>query len=113
MAVDAEVDDVRRQYLALIDLADAARHEPDPTVRTWSERAIWQESKAFLGADDEQHEFPPDRYERAQQSLYAAGFKTCPRCLAPLASDADFARWRRMRQAHIEELQLREKAIEG
>ena len=51
MTVRAEAS-VRERCLALLEIADMARQESDLTIRTWAERAIWEESKAFLGMDD-------------------------------------------------------------
>jgi hypothetical protein len=112
VVVRAEVEDVRRQYLTLIELADLARQEPDPLVRTWSERAIWEESKRFLGVDDEEHEqLPPEPYERAQRKLRTRGYSSCPTCLSVVATEADFERWHHMRADHIAELRRREEAV--
>lgn len=110
MAVEADAP-MKTRCLALLDLADAARREPDLLVRRWAEIAIWSESKYFLGVEDEARDFPPDEYERVQRKLRADGYATCPTCRSLLASDRDFARWRRMRAAHIEELRIREEAV--
>jgi hypothetical protein len=111
MAVRADDSPLQSRYLALIDLAEAARTEPDPTVRTWAERAVWEESKRFLGVDDEEHSFPPEPFERAQRKLRAEGYSSCPRCLSVLADDRDFERWRHQRADHEAELQRREGAL--
>ncbi len=111
LAVQAEQAALTDRYLALIDLAEYARAEPDLLVRRWAELAIWEESKVFLGVDDEEPEFPPDSYERAQRKLRADGYATCPTCRSALATDEDFARWRWMREAHIRELRVREEAV--
>src|SRR5688572_17952607 len=111
MAVRATESSIQTRCLALVDLAEAARHESDPIVRTWSERAIWEESKAFLGMDDEEHSFPPEPFERAQRRLRAEGYSSCPRCLSVLATNTDFERWRHQRADHESKLQRRERAL--
>jgi hypothetical protein len=102
----------RNRYLALIALAEAARAEPDPLVRTWSERAIWEESKGFLGVDDREPEPPGDLYERSQRKLRSRGYAACPTCKSPLASEVDFERWHHERQDRIAEIRRREQAVE-
>jgi hypothetical protein len=111
MAVQADDHRFQDRCLALIDLAEAARAEPDLLVRTWSERAIWEESKAFLGMDDEEHSFPPEPFERAQRRLRAEGYSTCPTCRSNLATDIDFERWHQQREDHAAELRRREGAL--
>ena len=111
IAVQADDHGLQDRYLALMELAEAARAEADPFVRTWSERAIWEESRLFLGVGDEDA-VPPEPYEAAQRKLRARGFSQCPECRAPLATDADFKRWYRMRVDHIADLERRE-AVEG
>lgn len=113
MAVRADDATLHSRYLALIDLAEAARAEPGRLVATWSERAIWEESKRFLGVDDEDHLYPPEPYEAAHRRLRARGLVVCPECLSDLATEADFERWHQMRADHIDELRLREEAIDG
>jgi hypothetical protein len=100
------------RYLALIELAEAARAEPDLLVSTWAQRAIWEESKVFLGVDDGEPDCPPENYERRARALRAEGYERCPRCLSVLATDRDLERWAAMRRAHIEELRVREQAVE-
>jgi hypothetical protein len=112
VAVRAEEHALQVRYLALIDLVEAARDEADPLVRNWSERAIWEESKQFLGVDDEDHEFPPEPYERAQRKLRSRGYSSCPTCLSVLATDADFVRWADMRLDHIAEVRRKEEAVD-
>jgi hypothetical protein len=111
MAVRADGHRLQDRYLALIDLAEAARAEPDPIIRTWSERAIWEESKRFLGVDDEEHSFPPEPFERAQRKLRAEGYSSCPSCLSHLATDLDFEIWRNQRADHQAELRRHEGAL--
>jgi hypothetical protein len=111
MAVRADESTVQARCLALIDLAEAARSEPDPIVRTWSERAVWEESKRFLGMDDEEHSFPPEPFERAQRKLRAEGYANCPKCLSNLATDLDFELWHHQRADHRAELRRREGAL--
>lgn len=112
IAVHGDTAETSNRYLALIELAEAARAEPDPLVRTWAERAIWEESKVFLGVADEEHEFPPEAYERAQRRLRVRGYAACPECYSVLATDDDFERWRMMRLDHVAELERRERAIQ-
>ncbi len=111
LAVRADDHSPRDRYLAFIELAEAARAEPDPLVRAWAERAMWEEAKSLLAVDDEQHEYPPERYERAQRGLRIEGYAICPACLSTLATEVDFERWRRMRRDHIRELLRREEAV--
>jgi L-alanine-DL-glutamate epimerase-like enolase superfamily enzyme len=112
IAVQADHAELRERYLALIDLAEAARAEPSPLVRTWSERAIWQEAKVFLGIDDGEPEVPPENYERRARALRAEGYERCPRCLSVLATERDLERWAAMRRTYIEELRVREQAVD-
>jgi hypothetical protein len=111
LAVRSDESTFQARCLALIDLAEAARAEPDLTVRTWSERAVWEESKAFLGMDDEEHSFPPEPFERAQRSLRAQGYSSCPKCRSSLATDIEFERWHHQREDHLKELRRREEAL--
>src|SRR5688500_7552548 len=111
MAVRATDSSIQTRCLALIDLSEAARAEPDPLVRTWSERAVWEESKQFLGVADEEHSFPPEPFERAQRRLRDEGYSSCPRCLSVLATSDDFERWRHQRADHEAELRRREGAL--
>jgi hypothetical protein len=111
MAVRSDESTIQARCLALVDLAEAARAEPDPTIRTWSERAVWEESKRFLGVDDEEHSFPPEPFERAQRELRSQGYSSCPTCLSVLARDLDFEIWRNQRADHEAELRRREGAF--
>ena len=111
MAVEACSHPVTDRLLALMDLSEFARAEPDPLIATWSERAIWEESKAFLGVDDEEHSFPPEPFERAQRKLRAQGYSSCPSCLSNLATDFDLEVWRNQRADHLAGLRRREGAI--
>ena len=111
LAVRADTATFQSRCLALIDLAESARNEPDPLIRTWGERAIWEEAKSFLGVDDEQPEAPGEHYEAAQRKLRARGYGMCPECLTPLADESDLVRWRRMREVHIAETERREGAV--
>jgi hypothetical protein len=112
IAVQADHAELGERYAALIDLAETARAESDPLVRTWAERAVWEESRIFLGVEDEEHDFPPQNYVRRARALRAEGYESCPRCLSVLATDRDLERWSAMRRAHIEELRVREQAVE-
>ncbi len=109
VAVRADEHRLQDRYLVLLDLAECARAEPDLLVRRWAELAIWDESRVFLGVEDEQPQTPPEPFERAQRRLRIEGYATCPKCLSTLASDVDFDRWRQMRAAHIAELEARER----
>ena len=111
LAVRSSKSSVQARCLTLIDLSEAARAEPDLTVRTWSERAVWEESRAFLGMDDEEHSFPPDPFERAQRKLRAQGYSSCPQCLSNLAMDLDFELWHHQREDHLREIRRREEAL--
>jgi hypothetical protein len=111
LAVDAVDHRFQDRCLALIDLAEAARAESDPTVRVWSERAIWQESKRFLGVDDELPEPVPEPFEAAQRKLRARGLTACPTCLATLSDEHDWERWHHQREDYLSELRRREGAI--
>ena len=111
LAVRADDSSIQARCLALVDLAEAARAEPDPLVRTWSERAVWEESKSFLGVDDEERLIVPEPFERAQRRLRSEGFETCPRCLSRVATPAEFEVWRNRREDHLAELRRREEAL--
>jgi hypothetical protein len=111
LAVESHDHPFQARCLALIDLAEAARAEPDLTVRTWSERAIWEESKRFLGMDDELPEPVPEPFERAQRKLRAQGLTSCPTCLSTLATDLDFELWRNRREDYLRTLRRREGAV--
>jgi hypothetical protein len=111
LAVRADNHRFQDMCLALIDLAEAARAEPDPIIRTWSERAVWEESKRFLGVDDEEHSVVPEPFERAQRKLRAEGFESCPRCLSRVATSTDFEIWRNQREDYLAELRRREGAL--
>jgi len=104
------VDDNRR-VIGLIDLAEMARAVSDPTVRTWSERAVWQEAKAFLGMDDEQPALPPEGYERRQRRLRQEGEDVCLRCLGSIATEEELRRWSELRRAEVERLERHERAV--
>jgi hypothetical protein len=62
---------VKRRCLGLLELADAARAESDLTTRTWAERSIWEESKAFLEMEDTDPVLPARRI-RAPAAATAA-----------------------------------------
>ena len=111
MAVDAHDHRYQDRCLALVDLAEAARAESDLTVRTWAERAIWEESRAFLGMDDELPEPVPEPFEAAQRKLHARGLVSCPTCLATLSDERDWERWHHQREDRLKELRRREGAV--
>lgn len=102
---------IARRCEGLLELVGKARSEADPTIRHWSETAIWQESKAFLGYDDEEPALPPEGYERRQRRLRSAGYEACPNCLARLATEDDLRRWSRMRLDDAERRRIREEAV--
>jgi len=51
LAVDAPASRTDR-YLALLELVEMAKRDPDPLIALWGERVVWQEAQAFLGLDD-------------------------------------------------------------
>jgi hypothetical protein len=111
-AVEADEHPLRDRYLALIDLSTAARAEPDPVVRLWSEPAIFEEAKSFLGMDDgEPFDLPPESYARAQRRLRAMGFAVCPECRSRLSTEEQFDRWSRLRLLEAEERDRRKAAV--
>jgi hypothetical protein len=107
---DASVKD---RCLALLEIGDMAREEPDPTIRTWGEHAIWEEAKGFLGMDDEAPSLPPESYEHRQRRLRLDGYETCPQCFARVATEQDLRRWSELRRAEAERLERRERAVEA
>jgi hypothetical protein len=110
-AVEADDHRVQDRYLALIDLATAARAEADPLVRLWSERAIWQEARGFVGMDDEPREVPGEGYERAQRRLRSIGFAACPECRSLLVTEEELDRWARLRLRDAEERDRRAAVV--
>ncbi len=111
LAVEADAHRFQDRCLALIDLAEAARAESDLTIRTWSERAIWEEARGFLGMDDELPEPVPEPFEAAQRKLRARGLTSCPTCLGGLSDERDWERWHHQREDHLAELHRREGAL--
>ena len=109
--VEAEWVSVHRRCLGLLELQDAARAEADLTIRTWAERAVWEEAKPFLGVDDGEPTAPPVSYESAQRRLRNQGLEQCPTCRSRLATEEEFARWSRLRLADAERREIREKAV--
>jgi len=107
---DAPVTD---RCLALLDIAEMAREEPDPTTRTWAERAIWEESKAFLGMDDTEPAVPNPSFEQKVRALRREGLVRCDRCGHDLPTDDELERWSRMRRQYAETLEAREQAVES
>lgn len=97
---------VRERCLGLLELVDAARYERDSTVRHWAETAIWQESKAFLGVEDETDPpLPPESYEHRQRRLRLMGEDTCGRCFGRIATEDELRRWARLR---LQDAELRD-----
>lgn len=90
-----------------------ARDEPDPTIRTWAERAIWEESKAFLGMDDAEPALPNPSFEQKVRALRREGFARCDRCGHDLPTDEELERWSQMRRHYAETLEAREQALES
>jgi len=109
--VEAEWVSVQRRCLGLLELQDAARSEPDLTIRTWAERSIWEESKGFLGCDDRKPVAPQRSYEAAQRQLRNRGLERCPTCRAALATEQDFGHWSRLRVHDAERRVTSERAV--
>jgi hypothetical protein len=110
--VETEWASVQRRCLGLLELQDAARAEPDLTIRTWAERSIWEESKEFLGVDDDEPVAPPRSYEAAQRKLRNQQLERCPTCHASIATERDFDRWGRIRQTDAERRDAHDKAVQ-
>jgi len=103
---------VRERCLGLLELIETAREERDSTVRHWAEAAIWQESKAFLGVEDETDPpLPPESHEHRQRRLRLMGEDTCSRCFARIATEDDLRRWSRMRLQDAELRDARRRAV--
>lgn len=79
----------RDRCLALLQLADMARDEEDPTIRTWAERATWEEAKGFLGLDDAAPPLPSTSFERKVRTLRHEGLVRCDRCGHDLPTDEE------------------------
>ncbi len=109
--VGADWVDVARRCAGLLELADAVRSEPDLIVRHWAEGAIWEESKAFLGMADEEQPLPPESYEHRQRRLRLMGEDRCGRCHSVIASEAELARWARLRRDAADRRRVCEEAI--
>lgn len=110
MTVRAEAS-VRERCLALLEIADMARQESDLTIRTWAERAIWEESKAFLGMDDAEPELPHPSFEQRVRALRRKGLIRCDRCGHDLPTDEELERWARLRRHYAELRDVREGAL--
>jgi hypothetical protein len=108
--VEIEYATVQRRCLGLLELQDAAREEPDPIVRVWAERSIWEEAREFLGVYDGEPAAPPISYEAAQRRLRHQGVERCPTCHGSLATEQDFDRWARIRRADAERRDARRQA---
>jgi hypothetical protein len=102
---------VRERRLGLLELIEAARDESDSTVRHWAEMAIWQESKAFLGVDDDDPPLPPESYEHRQRRLRLMGEDTCSRCFGRIATEDELRRWARLRLQDAELRDARRGAV--
>lgn len=103
--------DDRDRCLALIEIADMARGEEDPTIRAWGERAIWEESRVFLGMDDREAALPPASFESRVRKLRTDGYVRCPTCSHELPTDDELERWARMRRDAAELRDRREAAL--
>jgi hypothetical protein len=93
-----------------MDLAEAARAEPDAVVRHWAEAAIWEECREFLGMADGDADLPPASYEAAQRRLRRMGYSGCPECRAVIATEDQLERWSRGRLAEAEARDARKAA---
>ena len=109
-AVEAVEAPLKRRYLALLDLADAARAERDPTLRLWAERVIWSESEVFLLGEEDDIE-GPDRWEEKQLALRRAGETACSRCGSRIATPGDIAMMRRRRAERQADRKTRSGAV--
>lgn len=110
IAVDSP-SELRKRLLALIEIMDMARREPDPVVARWSELAIFEESRPLLGMDDEALTVPAEPYSRAQRRLRSQGYATCPECRSSLATEAQLDSWSDLRRAESDRLAMRERAV--
>ncbi|HXF73000.1 MAG TPA: hypothetical protein VNO79_10380 [Actinomycetota bacterium] len=99
---------LRRRLSALVALATEARAEPDPLLRAWGERAVFEEARPLL------EEEPPtpggDGWERAQRALRSHGYASCPTCRSPLADEPTLERLRARREERARELERRDHA---
>jgi len=102
---------VRDRCLALLDIVDMARAEPDPLVRVWAERAVWEECKAFLGMDDFEVTFPLASFGARVRWLRAQGYTACPTCDHRLPTEGELEHWSDLRRQHAEMLAAREGAV--
>jgi hypothetical protein len=109
--VGTEHATIARRCEGLLELVEMARLEADLTIRTWAERSIWEESKAFLGMNDEGPPLPPEGYERRQRRLRAEGYETCPHCFARIATEEEQERWSSLRMDAAERRCVREEAV--
>ena len=112
MAVEADVP-FETKALALLDVADMARKEPDPVVSRWAELAIWAESEMFLlGRDPVKEAGIGDAWERAQGAMRAEGYDACPRCRSRIASTEELENLHLRRLRRIDELERRQGAVD-
>jgi hypothetical protein len=98
--------DVKSKCIALVRLAQRA---DGGTMPEWIRRAIWEEAREFFGVPRTPHDVPGDPVEIAARSLRAKGYRCCPTCARELHGELDFARWRQLRQAWVEEVRARER----
>jgi hypothetical protein len=111
IAVDAVDRPLRVRLLALMDLTDAARREPDPWVRSHAEICVWEEARPLVGAGDQEPAIPGDPVEVAARQLRAKGYAACPECARPLHGELDFQRWASIRKVSRDREQARRRAI--
>jgi hypothetical protein len=52
-----------------------------------------------------------DPLERQHRALRGVGCRSCPTCLSRLSDEADWARWRSLRESAIREAEAREGAV--
>lgn len=110
MAVEADVEWTTKA-LALLDVADMARREPDPVTRLWCERVIWAEAEPFL-FDEPIDRTVGDAWERAQRKMRAAGYEACPRCRGRIATQDELEQMALRREQRIRDLEVRQRAVD-
>lgn len=81
--------------LALLRLAEAGRAEPDPTLASWVESAIWREAAPLLTGRPAS--LAGDAHERGVRRLRSRGYVMCPSCRTPLPTEEILDRWRLIR----------------
>jgi hypothetical protein len=109
--VECESRPKQARCAALVELARSARESEDSTTRRWSERAIWEECRDFLGEPEFRSTTPNLAYVAAQRRLRSKGHDSCPCCLGSIADEADFERWRQLEADLMAELERKEQAV--